>query len=104
MPQINRPKFVEAVWLKSGRHRGGLTGQMLVVACLIFCGRNVADGLDKSVVVEPGNPFERGQSDGLRGLPGRSVINAFALQSPLIVSAKALSFKRSIDQVFRGLG
>jgi hypothetical protein len=50
------PEFMEAIWFKSGRHRGDLTGEMPVVVCLSFCGRYVADGFEQAVVVEPSNP------------------------------------------------
>ena len=53
------PGFVEAVWFKSDRHRGGLTGEMPVAACLGLCGRDVADGLEKSMVVELGDLLKR---------------------------------------------
>ena len=70
---------MEAVWFKSGRHRGDLTGEMPVVVCLSFCGRYVADGFEQAVVVEPSDPFQRGQFDGLFGFPWRSTMNELCL-------------------------
>ena len=73
------PGFVKAVWFKSGRHRGGLTGELPVVTCLSFCGWDIADGLEQTVVGEPGYPFQRGQLDGLLGLPECSAVDQFGL-------------------------
>ena len=60
---------MEASWFKSGRYRG-LLGEMPVVVCLSLGGRDVADGLQQSVVIEPGHPFERREFQGLLRLPG----------------------------------
>lgn len=72
---VNRPDSMEAVWFKSGLHRGDLTGALSVVACLSLCRRDVADGLEQTMVVEPGHPFERGQFHGLLVLPGRATMD-----------------------------
>ena len=48
------PRFVEAVWFKSGHHRGGLIGELLVVVCLILCRGYIADGFEQAMVAEPG--------------------------------------------------
>ena len=52
---------MEAGWFKSGRHRGDLTGELPVVVCFSFCGRDGPNGLEQATVVEPGDPFEGGQ-------------------------------------------
>lgn len=59
---------MRAVWFKSSLHRGGLTGELPVIVCLSFCGRNVSDGFQQPVVVEPRHPFEGRQ---LHRLPGQ---------------------------------
>jgi hypothetical protein len=46
-------------FLGSGRHLGSLTGALSVVVCLGLSRRDVADGLEQAVVVEPGHPFEQ---------------------------------------------
>jgi hypothetical protein len=57
-----------AIGLKSCLHRDGLTGEWPVIVCLSSCWRDVPDGFDQSVVVEPGHPFQRCQLEGLIGL------------------------------------
>ena len=74
---------MEAVWFKSGSHRGGLTGELPVVGCFSFCGREVANGFEQAVVVKPGHPFERSELNGLLGLPGRSAMDQFGLVEPV---------------------
>ena len=66
---------MEAVWFKSGRHRGGLTGELPVVVCLSFCGRNVPHGLKEPVVVKPGHPFEGGQFQSFFRFPRCPAVN-----------------------------
>ena len=70
---------MEAVWFKSGPHRGGLTGELPVVVCLSFCRRDVPDGFEQPVMVELGHPFQRGQLHGLLGLPGGAAMNQLGL-------------------------
>ena len=43
---LNRLELVEAIWFKSGRQRGGLTGELPVVVCLSLCRWDVADGFE----------------------------------------------------------
>ena len=69
---------MEAGWFKSG-HDGGLTGELPVVVCLSFCGRDIADGFKEPVVVKPGHPFQRCQLDGFLGFPGRSPVDHLRL-------------------------
>ena len=66
-PDVNHPGFVEAVWFKSGFHGGGLTSTLLVVVCLGLGRRDIADGSEWSLVVEPSHPFERNQFHRLLG-------------------------------------
>ena len=69
---------MEASWFKSGWY-GGLLGEMPVVVCLSLGRRDVADGLQQSVVVEPGHPFERREFQRRLGLPGRPAMDQFGL-------------------------
>ena len=73
------PGFVEAGWFKSGRHNGGLTGEVPVVVCLSLCGRDVSDGSEQPVMVEPGHPFEGGQLQGFLGFPWRLAMDQLGL-------------------------
>ena len=79
---------MEAVWLKAGGVQC-LTGVLLPVVCLSFCGRDVADGLEQAAMVEPVDPFERGQFDSLAGLPGPAVDH--------------LGFVQAIDRLGQGI-
>ena len=74
---------MEAVWFKSGPHRGGLTGELPVVVCLSFCRRDVSDGLQQSVMVEPGHPFQGGQFHILLCLSGCATMNQLSLVQPV---------------------
>lgn len=60
---------MEASWFKSCHHRGGLAGELPVIVCLSFCRRDVADGFEQAMVVEPGHPFECRELHRLLGLP-----------------------------------
>ena len=97
---------MEAVWFKSGRHRGGLTGEMPAIVCLSFCGRYVADGREQAMVVESGDPFERGQFDGFLGLPRRASMDQLSLVQTVhrlgqgVVVAVALAAHRGLDARF----
>ena len=53
--------------MKSGRHRGDLSGLLPPVVCLSFCGRDIAQGFHQSVVVVPSHPFQGRQLDGFLG-------------------------------------
>ena len=50
-----------------------------VVVCLSFGRRNISDGLKQSMMIEPRDPFERCQLDGLLGFPGAASVNDFGL-------------------------
>ena len=74
---------MEAVWFKSGLHRVGLTGELPVVVCLSFCRRDVPDGFEQAVVIEPGNPFQGGLLYRLLGLPRCTEMNQLSLVQPV---------------------
>src|SRR3546814_6742335 len=40
-----------------------------LVVCLSFCWRDIADGFEQTVIVEPGHPFQRGQFHRGLGFP-----------------------------------
>jgi hypothetical protein len=98
--------LVEASWFESGRD-GGLLGDIAVEVCLGLGGWDVPDGLQQSVVVEPGHPFKRREFQGLPGLPGRPAMDQFGFLEPVyrlgqrVVIAVALSADRRLDT---GLG
>ena len=83
-----------------------LTREMPVVVCLSFSGRYVADGREQSMVVEPGDPFERGQLDSLLGLPRRASMDQPSLVQTVhrlgqgVVVAVALAAQRGLDAGF----
>ena len=74
---------MEAGWFKSGRHRGGLIGELSVVVCLSFCRRDIPDGLQQSVMVEPSNPFEGSQLHRFLGFLQCSTMDQFGLVQPI---------------------
>ena len=74
---------MEASWFKSGIHRGALTGELPVVVCLSFCRRDVSDGFEQPVMIEPGNPFQGGQLHSLLGLPGSATMDQLSLVQPV---------------------
>ncbi len=82
---------MEAIWFKSGRHGSGLTGELPVVVCLSLCRRDIADGSEQSVVVEPSHPFQCGQLHGLPGFPWSSAVDYLGFVEAVMVSASALS-------------
>jgi hypothetical protein len=61
------------------------------VVCLGLGRRDVANGFEQSMVVEPRNPFERCQLDGLARLPGRSAMDQLGLVQPVDRLGSALS-------------
>ena len=82
-PHLTAPGFVEARWVKSGHHRGGLIGELPVVVCLNLGRRDAADGFEQAMVVEPGYPFQRGQFERRFGLPRRATVNQLGLVEPV---------------------
>ena len=74
---VNRPGFPEAVWFESCSHIEVLAGG--IVICFGLCGRDVADGAEQAVSIEPVHPFEGGVFDGVerspRATPGGHMIN-----------------------------
>ena len=70
---------MEAIGFKLCRQCDGLIGELPVVVCLGFGRRDIPDGFQQSMVVEPGYPFQRGELHGFLGLPGGSAMNEFGL-------------------------
>ena len=64
---MNAPGFPEAVWFGSRCH--GWLVQRGVVGLLGLGRRDVADGLQKPAIVEPVDPFQRRELDGLERPP-----------------------------------
>ena len=60
---MNRSGLIGGCFVKSRGH--GWLIQHGVVALLGFCRRDVADGFQQPEIVEPVDPFERGELDGL---------------------------------------
>ena len=65
----------EAIWFKLRRH--GWPFQHGVVAPLGFCRRYVADGLQDSSIVEPIDPFEGCELNGLKISPWPASVDHF---------------------------
>ena len=63
---------------ESGCH--GLTGDLGIVACLGFGGRDIADGLEEAPMVEPVHPFQGGKLDRLGVAPGTAPSNHLGLE------------------------
>ncbi|EAA20200.1 hypothetical protein, partial [Plasmodium yoelii yoelii] len=67
-----------AVWFElSGFH--GSVDEPTIVVCLSPDRRDIADGFQQAVVVEPGYPFQGGEFDGLPALPGCSAVDRLGL-------------------------
>lgn len=75
-PYMNRP--VEAGWFKLD-FDSDLFGQLSIIVFFRFGRRNIADRLQQAMVIEPRNPFQRGQFDGCLGFPGAAPMNQFSL-------------------------
>ena len=95
----------EAIWFESRRHSRWLEGG--IVGGLGFGGRDVSDGLEQATVVEPVDPFEGGELDGLEGLPGAAAVDDLGLVEAVdglgqgVVVAVADAADRGLDA---GLG
>ena len=50
-----------------------------ILVGLGFCGRDVPYGLEKTAVVEPVDPFQRGELDGLERAPWSAPVNDLGL-------------------------
>jgi len=79
---------VEAGWCESGRN--SLTAQLLLIVCLSFGLRYIAQWRQQAMVVKPGHPFQRGQFDGLTRLPGSAAMDQ-------------LSFVEAVDGLGQGV-
>ena len=95
---------MEAIWLKSARHCGGLTGELSVVVCLSFCRRDVPNGLKQPVVVEPGHPFERGQFHGFLRFPYSPAMDQLGFVQYLVGPAQFLDLALQIFDVLHLAG
>ena len=56
-----------------------MTGELPVVVCLSLGRRDVPDGFEQAMVVEPRYPFERGELDCFLGFPGSPAVNQLGL-------------------------
>ena len=74
---MNRPGFAGGVSFESRCH--GRLFQHGVVSVLGFGRRDVADGLQKPALVEPVDPGQRGELDGLEAPPWSSPVNDLSL-------------------------
>lgn len=79
---------------------------MLVIVCLSFRRRYIAERFEEAVMIKPGHPFERGQFDGLTRLPGSAAVDQFSLIEPIdrlgqgIIVAVAFATHRRFDAGF----
>jgi hypothetical protein len=71
----------EAVLVTSGRD-GGLI-ERGVIARLSLGWRDVSDRLQQPAVVEPVDPFERGELDGFKTSAGSAAMNDLGLAKPV---------------------
>ena len=100
---------MEAVWFKLNsifRH-----GELLVVVCLSFGGRDVADGFQQAMVVEPGHPFERCQFNSFHRFPRSAAVYQFCLveavdgfRQCVVVAVTATSYRRFYARLAKALG
>lgn len=59
------------------------TGELPVVVCTSFCGRNGSDGFEQSPVIEQVHPFQRSQFNGLPDSPAQAPANELLLVRPV---------------------
>lgn len=69
---------------------GSLTGLTAVIVFLSFRWRNVADGLEQGVLIEPGDPLQRCQLHRLGAFPGATAMDQ-------------LRFVESVDRLGQGV-
>ena len=50
-----------------------------MVFCFGFCWRNISDGFEQAPAIEPIDPFQRCELDGLEGAPGSAAVDYFGL-------------------------
>jgi hypothetical protein len=50
-----------------------------IIACFGLGGRDISDGFEQAAVVEPVDPFERGEFDGLDAAPRSAPVNDLGL-------------------------
>jgi len=80
-----------------------LTAQLLVIVCLSFGRRYIAERFQQTMVVEPRYPFQRGQLDGLTRFPRSVEVDQFSLVEPVdgfsqgIIVAVAFATHRRLD-------
>lgn len=70
-----------ALWFKSRGH--GRLLKIGIIARLGFARRNISDGRERAAVVEPIDPFERGELDDLKVAPRPPVSNDFGSVEPV---------------------
>jgi hypothetical protein len=56
---------------------------LLVIVCLSFGRRYIAERFQQAVVVKPGHPFQRSEFDGLTRFPGSATVNQLSLVEPI---------------------
>src|SRR6188474_2295303 len=100
---------MEAGWFKLNgicRH-----GELLVVVCLSFGRRDIADGFKQAVVVEPRHPFKRSQFDGLHRFPRGTAMDQLSLVEAIdsfrqcvVVAVAPTSYRRFYARLAEALG
>lgn len=82
-------------------------GELQIIPLLSLGRRDVSDGLQESVVIEPGHPFEGGEFQGLHGFPRCPAMDQFGLVQAVdgfgegVVVAIALAADGRLDAGFR---
>jgi len=71
----------EAVWIESRRQSYLLRLGVVVLFSLRW--RHIADRLEKAAVVEPVDPFERGEFHSFQRAPGSSPTNDLSLEQAI---------------------
>jgi hypothetical protein len=70
---VNRPEIPEAVSVESDHH--GRIRLFCVVRRLELSWRNIAERLEQAAIVEPIDPLQRGELDGLAALPRPATVD-----------------------------
>ena len=77
-----------------------------IVICFGLCGRDVADGVEQALIIEPVHPFEGGVFDGLERSPRAAPVDRLGLVEAVdrfgqrVVVAVADAADRRIDPGF----